>query len=205
MFYRLAPQLVIRSAWRPYRSRPGDRVLTLRSGTAFPPSHSTTQLCLELLAAAQMEKPANTFLDVGCGGGILALAGARLGIAFSVGIDPSAAAIRVAQDNARRNRLAGQVHWLQGSTEALRGHFELVVANLPWTVHMAKVMELQRLTYPQGRLILSGFRETQEQTLLTLYLNQGWQLHRRATLDRWEIELPAERSYTWVGLTLGYQ
>ncbi|OPX20235.1 MAG: hypothetical protein BZ151_04985 [Desulfobacca sp. 4484_104] len=157
MFYRLAPQLVIRSAWRPYRSRPGDRVLTLRSGTAFPPSHSTTQLCLELLAAAQMEKP------------------------------------------------AGQVHWLQGSTEALRGHFELVVANLPWTVHMAKVMELQRLTYPQGRLILSGFRETQEQTLLTLYLNQGWQLHRRATLDRWEIELPAERSYTWVGLTLGYQ
>ena len=205
MFYRLAPQLIIRSRWRPYRRRPGDRVLVVQARSAFPPSHPTTQLCLELLAAALVEQPAASLLDVGCGSGILALTGARLDIPFNVGIDLSAPAIQVAQENARHNQMIGLVHWLQGSTEALRSHFELIMANLPWKVLMDKVIELQRLSTPGGRLILSGFRETQEEILLNLYLNQGWQLYRRATLDRWEIELPAERSFTWVGLALRYR
>ncbi|MFP3866644.1 MAG: 50S ribosomal protein L11 methyltransferase [Desulfobacteraceae bacterium] len=202
MFYRLAPQLIIRSVWRPYWPRPGDQVLVMRAGIAFPPGHPTTQLCLELLAASLLEQPAATLLDVGCGTGILALAGARMGIPFNVGIDLAAQAIRAARENTRRNHLTGPVHWLQGSTEALQGRFELILANLPWMVLMEKATELQRLSVPQARLILSGFRETREEALLNLYLNQGWQLARRATLDRWEIELPPERSFTWVGMVL---
>ena len=52
MFYRLSPQLVLRSRWRPYRARPGERVLVVRTPGAFPPGHPTTRLSLELLPEA---------------------------------------------------------------------------------------------------------------------------------------------------------
>lgn len=202
VFYRLTPQLVIRSAWWPFWPRPGEQVLVVRARRAFPPSHPSTHLCLELLAAALQEQPVTRLLDVGCGSGILALATARLGVPFNVGVDLSAKAIQAARDNARRNRLTAAVHWLRGSTEALRGSFELIVANLPWAVQRDKVAELQRLAAPRGRLILSGFRDTQEKSVLSDYQDHGWQLEQRRTRDRWEIELPTERSYTWVGFCL---
>ena len=90
------------------------------------------------------------------------LAGAALGAGFCLGVDLSRAAVRLARENARENGLAAAVRLVQGSTECLRGPFDLVLANLRWPVQMAKVTELDRLTAPSGALILSGFRDVQE-------------------------------------------
>ena len=51
---------------------------------------------------------------------------------------------------------------VRGSTECVKGPFDLVIANLPWEVQMDKVSELDRLAASRGRLILSGFRDNQE-------------------------------------------
>jgi ribosomal protein L11 methylase PrmA len=130
----------------------------------------------------------------------LALTGSMLGVPMIVGCDISAAALGTSRGNAHRNRLAHRVLWVQGSTEALRPAFHLVAANLPFLVQMAKQEELLRLAHRQGGLILSGFRDTQEKEIVDYYVSQGWRLQRRLTRDQWELELPAERSYTWVGL-----
>jgi ribosomal protein L11 methylase PrmA len=132
----------------------------------------------------------------------LALAGAQLGIPCNVGIDISGAALRVARDNAKQNRLTNMVHWLKGSTEALQARFDLIIANLPWSLQIDKVEEFLRLSHPRTTLILSGFRDTQDQCLQDLYLTHGWQIWQRLCKDLWELELPQERSYTWVGLCL---
>ena len=65
MFYRLSSGLVLRSRWRPYRPRPGERVLVLAAGSVFPPGHPTTRLCLDLLAETLAAGPCARLLDVG--------------------------------------------------------------------------------------------------------------------------------------------
>jgi ribosomal protein L11 methyltransferase len=198
MFYRLSPELVLRSPWRPYRARPGERVLVLAAASTFPPSHRTTGLCLELLAAALAETPNPRLVDVGCGSGVLLLAGVAAGARLGVGLDLSGKAVATTRNNARANGLAAAVQVVRGSTESLRGPFELMVANLPWAVQMDKVAEFTRLAAPDTRLILSGFKDTQEADLWDAYQLSGWTLGSRLTRDEWVIELPPEKSYTWV-------
>lgn len=205
MFYRLSDTLALRSRWRPYRAKPRERVLVVKSGKAFPPSHPTTRLCLEILREALAERPAGSLADVGCGTGILALAAAALGVPRVVGVDIARKAVRVSRDNARMNNLAQAIRLVQGSSECLQGPFDLVVANLPWEVQMDKAPELDRLAGARGRLILSGFRDNQEEPLRERLKELGWQPDRRLVKDFWHPELPPDISFTWVAWRLRAQ
>jgi ribosomal protein L11 methyltransferase len=192
----------VRSRWRLHRSRAGERVLVLKAGSVFPPSHPTTRLCLEILTETLAAAPSPRFLDVGCGSGVLLLAGVAAGAGLGVGVDLSGAAAATTRDNARANNLAAHVEVVRGSTEALKGPFDLLVGNLRWAVQMEKVEEFTRLAAFNARLILSGFKDTQEEDLREAYLRDGWVLEERRTKDEWVIELPPEKSYTWVAWRL---
>jgi ribosomal protein L11 methylase PrmA len=74
------------------------------------------------------------------------------------------------------------------------------VANLPFQFQVAKRGELLRLSQRPGGIIVSGFRDTREKEIADYYLTQGWRLQCRLTRDLWELEVPADKSYTWVGL-----
>ncbi len=198
MFYRLSDTLALRSHWRPYRAKGMEQVLVVKSGEAFPPSHPTTRLCLDLLREAVAERGVETMADVGCGTGVLALAAAALGVPRVVGVDIAMKAARISWDNAQANRLSQTIKVIRGSTECLKGPFDLVVANLPWEVQLDKVAELDRLAAAEGRLILSGFRDNQEDPLRESYVKLGWSLDRRLVKDFWHPELPPDISFTWV-------
>ncbi|MBM4274739.1 MAG: methyltransferase [Deltaproteobacteria bacterium] len=202
MLYRLTPGLVLRSPWRPYFPRGGERVLVVKAPQVFPPSHPTTRLCLELLTETLSGNSHAWVLDVGCGSGILALAAAALGAPFCVGVDLNRQAAEVSRDNAWLNGLADRLRVVQGSTEAIKVKFRLLVANLPVKVQLEKVEELTRLAGPGASLILSGFRDTQEEELRCAYEAAGWRSRRRLTVDEWAIELPPEGSFTWAAWLL---
>jgi ribosomal protein L11 methyltransferase len=202
MFYRLPDGLVLRSRWRPYRPRPGERVLTLAAPSVFPPSHPTTRLCLDLLADTLAAGPCPRLLDVGCGSGVLLLAGAAAGARLGVGVDLSWPAAAITRRNARANGLDGGVLVIRESTECLRGPFEVMVANLPWAVQLDKAAAFTRLAAPGARLILSGYKDTQEGELRRLYGQAGWVLEDRRFRDEWVIDLPPEQSFTWVAWRL---
>jgi ribosomal protein L11 methyltransferase len=177
-------------------------VLYVKSGEAFPPGHPTTRLCLDVLRETLAATMAQTLLDVGCGAGLLALAAAALGVPRVVGVDISPGAAHVTRENARANGLADSLQVMRGSTECVKGPFDLVAANLPWEVQMEKVSELDRLAASHGRLILSGFRDNQENLLIERYQRLGWSLDQRLVKDFRHPELPPEISFTWVAWLL---
>jgi ribosomal protein L11 methylase PrmA len=130
------------------------------------------------------------------------LAGVAAGARSGVGVDLSWRAAATTRDNARANGLAAPVQVIRGSTEGLRGKFGLILANLPWAVQMDKTAEFTRLAAPDARLILSGFKDTQEDELRSLYQQAGWIIEHRRTRDESVIELPPEKSFTWVAWRL---
>jgi len=202
--YRLAPHRVLRTRLHPGGAEPSGGVLLVKSGGAFPPGHPTTRLSLDLLREAVAAGPAvRRLLDVGCGAGVLSLAAAALGVPRVVGIDISRRAGLATRENARENSLAGSILVAaQGSTDCVKGSFDLVLANLPWEVQMAKAAELDRLAAPEGRLIISGFHDNEEKGLIESYHKLGRTITRRKVWDFRHPELPPDMSFTWVAWLL---
>jgi ribosomal protein L11 methylase PrmA len=117
-------------------------------------------------------------------------------------VDLAGEAARATLENARENLLADPLTVVQGSTECLKFSFDLVAANLPWEVQLDKARELDRLAAPAGALILSGFRQSQEDLVQKTYQGLGWRLSRRVVKDFRHPELPPEMDFTWVAWIL---
>lgn len=103
----VAGRLHVRPPWAPSRGRPE---VVIDPGQAFGTgAHDTTRLCLELLLELE---PGGSFVDVGCGSGVLAIAAAKLGWAPVAGLDHDPEAVRATIANARANavRVQAQRH-----------------------------------------------------------------------------------------------
>lgn len=132
----------------PWEPRPA--ALLIEPGMAFGTGqHPTTLACLQ--AVARHARPGATLLDVGCGTGVLALLGARLGMRAE-GIDDDPEAVRAAQENALRNDLSCRLD--ARPLRALAGRYDLVVANIFSESLLRLSADLVRLT--AERLVLAG-------------------------------------------------
>ncbi len=196
--YDLRPGLSLRTRRPPAGAPAGEGVLLVEPQGAFPPTHPATRLCLDLLTRALAASPVHSFLDVGCGSGVLALAAAALGVPSVAAVDIAPEAVRATRENALANGLASRLYIIHGSTECLKGPFELVAANLHLDVHRAKISELTRLAAPRGRLLLAGFREPGEAELWAAYAARRWQLLERRTRGFTAPNLPSGVSFVWV-------
>ena len=103
-------------------------VVRLDPGLAFGTgTHATTALCLEWLDGLQLE--GKTMLDYGCGSGVLAIAGLKLGCRSAVGLDIDRQAIQATLENASRNGVAGRLAVTQEPQE-ISSQYDVVVANI---------------------------------------------------------------------------
>ncbi len=94
--------LLVRPPWAP--AREGLTDLVIDPGQAFGTGgHHTTRLCLELLADLE---PSGTFVDAGCGSGVLAIAAALRGFDPVVALDFDPLAVDATRDNAQVNGVA---------------------------------------------------------------------------------------------------
>jgi ribosomal protein L11 methyltransferase len=117
----ISPDLCVAPPWKAVE---GD--LVIEPGMAFGTGeHPSTRACLE--AIDRLARPGETLLDIGCGTGVLALAGARKGMLVR-GIDTDRDAVKASRDNAERNGLTGVFD--STPLQRLDGRFDLVVANL---------------------------------------------------------------------------
>lgn len=93
------------------------RAVVVDPGRAFGTgAHPTTRLCVELLAGLDTR---GALLDVGCGSGVLAIAGARLGYAPVVAVDVDPVAVETTRENARVNDVVVDASVLDGTVAPL--------------------------------------------------------------------------------------
>ena len=144
---------------------PGREVLVIEPGMAFGTGqHETTRTCLEEIEIAVAERGVRSALDVGTGSGVLAMALARLGVPRVVALDLDSRVLPLARENLVRNG-AGAVMLAAGTAGAVRGRFDLVVANLLADVLIDEAPVLAATVAPGGRLIVSGILDTQTDTV----------------------------------------
>ncbi len=182
----------------PWESRKAD--LTIRNRSAFYPYHITSRLCLEFLDHCIGTFHCRSLLDVGCGSGILAIAAAAMGVPFVVGLDIDARAINASRDNAIKNHLKVNPHWILGTAASIRADFECVVANLPFDILMEAAADLKRLLLPGGRLILSGFHDIQFHCILRNILSEDMRIEKWSSGDLSFADVPPSGSYTWLAV-----
>jgi ribosomal protein L11 methyltransferase len=123
-------------------------------------THETTRLCLR--AIDEYYKPGMSFLDIGTGTGILAIAAAKLGgptakiTAFD--IDPDA--VRIARENATLNGVDQTIEFFTGTFDETTPPADLVCANL--TLNAIRPVLLNLTAMARVALVLSGILADQE-------------------------------------------
>jgi ribosomal protein L11 methyltransferase len=151
-------RFVIAPPWSNVDEQPDSLIVRIEPGMAFGTgTHETTRLCLN---AIQQHYAGGSFLDVGTGTGILAIAAAKLFPEAHVeACDTDADAIAIARENAAANGVLDQVNFRTGSVDDATASADLVCANLTADVITQLMPTLVGLSC--GKLILSGILETQ--------------------------------------------
>jgi len=181
-------RFVVAAPWSEVPEAVDQIVIRIEPGMAFGTgTHETTRLCL---AAIQKHFRGGSFLDVGTGTGILAIAAARLFPEARIeACDTDADAVAIASENARLNGVAEQIDFYTGTVSETTASADLVCANLTADVIVPLLPALLGVTC--GRLVLSGILDTQASMLNARLMEHG-------------LSAPAETNYDgeWVAFVV---
>jgi ribosomal protein L11 methyltransferase len=184
---RVGETFIVRPSWdlESLVAGPADRVIEIDPGRAFGTGgHASTRLVIvlaETLIASQPPTNVKSFLDLGCGSGILAIAAARLWPAASgLAVDNDPEATACAQENLERNQIA-RVKVATGTLDGAGGPHDVILANIQADVLLALALDIPRHLATGGVLILSGLLTSDAQSVIARYEMLGLQL--RATRD----------------------
>ena len=139
-------------------------------------THETTRLCLK---AIEKHYRGGSFLDVGTGTGILAIAAAKLcqkpdregGCSAIFACDTDADAIDIAKENAELNDVANLIDFRVGTVNDETESADFVCANLTAPVIVELLPSLIGATC--GRLVLSGILDSQIEMVRSRLLELG--------------------------------
>jgi ribosomal protein L11 methyltransferase len=156
-------RFVIAPPWSDLTDTDNRIVIRIEPGMAFGTgTHETTRLCLE---AIEKHFDGRSFLDVGTGTGILAIAAAKMvPDARVTAYDTDESAIEIARENAEANGVADRIEFRGGTVDETSPSADLVCANLTAGVILEILPILISVTC--GKLILSGILKTQIELIL---------------------------------------
>ena len=209
---RVSPRIYTHPPWEPMpAAQPGEVVLTLDPGMAFGTGkHETTRACLQYID--ELAAGGGSFLDMGCGSGILSIAAAKLGFAPVAGFDIDEDAVSASRENAALNGVSvdyrlfalgkGAVT-LDASIEAAKGVYpdlalqgrandaaaapfapaDVVVANILGPLLIAFADEIAG--YAKRTLVVSGILDELYPEVLAAFAARGFREISRKPVGEW--------------------
>ncbi len=183
---KIGRRIIVHPPWEPM---PTDGiVLTLDPGMAFGTGkHETTRACLEYIdeLSDKIAAPA-TFLDMGCGSGILSIAAAKLGYTAVRGIDVDQEAIDASRENAAGNGVTVDYfkYGLGAKIKKDLGAADLVAANILGPLLIRFVDEI--VPCVKKYIIISGILTTLYPEVLAAYTTaHGLKEVSHKTIGEW--------------------
>jgi ribosomal protein L11 methyltransferase len=173
--------LLVKPSWSQRQPTRGQSVVILDPGLSFGTGqHPTTHFCLAQLVAAKKPDTRQSFLDIGTGSGILAIAAAKLGFRPVHGFDFDPEAVRVAAENAARNAVVDVFepqcrNLLKMPTPKAPRH-DVIAANLLANLLLAARDRILAHLRPGGRLIVAGILAREFNEVQSSYEQAGLRL-----------------------------
>lgn len=187
---RVSHRIVTKPTWEPYVPKQGDCVIELDPGMSFGTGqHETTRGCLRFLDSltAKAGQTSLSFLDLGCGSGILSIAAAKLGCTPVRAIDNDEDAVRIARENIEINGCSQGITAAVGDVAMLPPEpcYEIVAANILAPVLIEHAAPIGAAVARGGHLLLAGILTTQYPAVRTAYLAMGFRELELATEGEW--------------------
>ena len=188
----IGEKLLVVPSWETVEDDGGRKQLILDPGMAFGTgAHHTTRMCLELLEECIAHGA--KIIDLGCGSGILSIAGLLLGASHAVAVDIDPIARDIVLENVSRNAVDASHYEIHIgdvlSDEAMKGQiagqYDIILANIVADVIIRLAPFAKTLTKPGTPFIVSGIiTDRKDEVLETLKAN-GFALEKVIQSEDW--------------------
>jgi ribosomal protein L11 methyltransferase len=177
-------RLTVRPPWESPGVTPLDVVID--PGQAFGTgAHDTTRLCLELMLGCRAPGDSRawpaSFVDLGCGSGVLAIVAAKLGFSPVVALDYDPAALAATRENADVNEVQLEVRRLDLRAEQVPD-CDFLAANVLASPLRAWAASQRRFA---PELILSGLLAGEADDVAAAFAARGRHERERRTRGEW--------------------
>jgi ribosomal protein L11 methyltransferase len=189
--FRASERIVVKPSWESAEKAPGDIILELDPGMCFGTGyHGTTKACLQFLDQLQKEVGSEaSFLDAGCGSGILSIAARLLGYLPVFAFDNDQQAVLTAQENLLKAGFSEVVPTMAELEEYLPPKpCRVVAANILATVLIQHAEQILKFMATDGKptfLILSGILNQQYADVKRRFENLGCKEINTITIEEW--------------------
>lgn len=179
----VSPHILVQPEWERLA------VVKFDPGLAFGTGrHETTKACLQYideLAPATNREPRTSFLDMGCGSGILSIAAAKLGYAPVRGFDVDPDAVAASRENAAKNGVEAEFfrHALGGRGQGPLESADLVVANILGPLLIRFAGEI--VPCVKRHLVVSGILNELYPEVLAAYEARSFREVSSKTIGEW--------------------
>ena len=180
---RVGEQCMVRAPFHPEPDPPVPYDLVIAPKMSFGTGHhQTTWLMLGLLL--DLEVAGLSVLDMGSGTGVLAILAACKGAGPVTAIDIDPWCYENCRENAERNGHP-EIEVLEGDASAIKGPFDLILANINKNVLLADLPVYVQALNPGGTLLISGFYRSDLEDLQAAARALGLQPAGEREKDQW--------------------
>ena len=180
----IGEKLAIVPEWEDY-DNDNKVVIKINPGMAFGTgTHESTYMCLELLE--RYVKKDDDIFDIGCGSGILAIAGLKLGAKNALLVDIDEKCIDASHENAGLNDLEDKMEIKKGNLlDVVKGRADLIVSNIIAEIIVDEIKNLKNHMEKGGIFITSGIIKGRRQMVIHALEENGFEIIDELEKNNW--------------------